>query len=87
MAHKKICKRCLLEKAGEADLAAIAAERISLIPDEEKSSEELYRSRLDTCLACDELNAGICGRCGCFVEIRAARKHSSCPSEKKLWRQ
>ena len=49
-------------------------ENIELIPDEKKADEALY------CL----IN-GMCSKCGCFVEMRAAYAVSRCPHENKLW--
>lgn len=60
-------------------------EYIQLIPEEKKTEETLYRKRLETCENCDCLVNGMCSKCGCFVEVRAAYKHNRCPHENKLW--
>ncbi len=83
--YGKPCTRCLLEEAGNRDLAQIIAERIAVMPAAEKADERLYRQRLEICLKCDALNGGTCGKCGCYVELRAARIKGYCPAAEKFW--
>ncbi len=85
MDFPKPCRRCLLEQAGETDLAKSVAERVALIPEENRAEEKLYRKRLEICRGCDFLISGVCGKCGCYVEIRAARLAGYCPAAKPLW--
>ena len=74
------CKRCLLlESAGENTLADIR-KRIEKLSDEEKTSEEIYQKRLSECKNCDCLISGVCMKCGCYVEFRAAFKKMKCPN-------
>ena len=77
--------RCLLKQAGEEELAQTVREYISTLDPDIKADEELYRSRLDKCKGCKNLFSGMCGKCGCYVEMRAAVKQNRCPSEEKLW--
>lgn len=79
------CLRCLLSQAGEADLAQAIRERIAAMPPEERAPQALYEQRLTACRACPSLNAGTCTKCGCYVELRAARLASVCPHEEKRW--
>lgn len=51
----------------------------------DRVTEEVYESRLAICKECDLLNAGTCGACGCYVELRAAAKVGKCPH--KLWQK
>lgn len=83
--QRKPCLRCLLAEAGEADLSRVIAERISVIPPENRADDALYSKRLGLCKACEHLNSGTCGKCGCYVELRAARADSHCPHEKRFW--
>lgn len=83
--YGKPCTRCLLEEAGNRDMARLISERISVIPEDKKADGELYKMRLDLCKGCDSLNGGTCVKCGCYVELRAARKDGYCPSENRLW--
>lgn len=48
----------------------------------EQVSVEEYESRLAICKECELLNAGTCGACGCYVELRAAAKVGHCPYRK-----
>ena len=79
------CKRCLLSEIDKDKYFENIYEYISLIPHEQKCSEELYRERLDLCKGCDSLVNGMCSECGCFVEVRAVRKISRCPSAERRW--
>ena len=74
------CKRCLLMEAAEADTLQDIQERIDKLSPAEKADEELYRQRLDACKACDHLISGVCMKCGCYVEFRAAFKKMKCPN-------
>ena len=82
---KPFCKRCLLIDVDIDGLYKEVSELIALIPDEQRADDELYRKRLDTCRECDRLQNGICGECGCFVELRAASRKNYCPSYPKHW--
>lgn len=50
-------------------------------------SDEVYEYRLLQCKGCKYLELGTtCMQCGCFVEIRAKLRDSSCPlSKHKRW--
>ena len=69
----------------EAELAGIIRERIEMIPEEERTPEKEYAFRLSRCRECEELQRGTCGQCGCYVEIRAARKWQKCPGIPARW--
>lgn len=58
---------------------------IKEIPADRRAEDNLYRRRLDICRECDSLANGICGKCGCYVELRAAKKEMYCASEEKKW--
>ena len=45
--------------------------------------EEVYENRLKICKECDDLVAGTCLKCGCYVELRAAVTRNKCPA--KMW--
>lgn len=78
-----VCKRCLLRDMAAADAEKIAAYR-EAIKKKDRVPEEEYEARLTVCKSCDYLNAGTCGACGCYVELRAAAKAGKCPYKK--WR-
>ena len=78
--------RCLVgEMPDEAELAKIIRERIDGIPEEERTPEREYAFRLSACRECGSLNRGTCAKCGCYVEIRAARKWQCCPEVPPRW--
>ena len=82
----KPCIRCLIDGLpGEEELAAILKERVALLPAEERVPEEEYRRRLDACLGCGRLNHGTCALCGCYVEVRAAKRRKGCPEVPSNW--
>lgn len=49
---------------------------------EEQVKQKCYEARLSICKSCELLNAGTCGACGCYVELRAAAKVGRCPHKK-----
>lgn len=73
------CPQCVKYSADEEQLAANIAEYLAVIPEEIKTSALIYKERLMICAACSELRGGMCGECGCYVELRAAKKTLSCP--------
>ncbi|MBO5037000.1 MAG: hypothetical protein J6D42_07980 [Clostridia bacterium] len=74
------CKRCLLLEAAEADTLKSIQERIVKLSENEKADNELYQKRLEECKNCDHLISGVCMKCGCYVEFRAAYKRLKCPN-------
>lgn len=58
---------------------------IARLDDELKVEEEEYERRLNICQKCEYLLNGMCGKCGCFVELRALLKKNGCPDVKKKW--
>ena len=76
----KNCKRCLLHEAAEEDILAAIREKIATIPEMERAEESLYQTRLEACRTCDQLLSGMCLKCGCYVEFRAAFRRMKCPN-------
>ena len=56
--------------------------RIDKLSEKEKADEKLYASRLHECKNCEHLISGVCMKCGCYVEFRAAFKKQNCPDVK-----
>ena len=80
------CKRCLLHESAQTDVIESIKSRIEKLSADEKADYELYRSRLNECQKCDNLISGVCMKCGCYVEFRAAFKKQKCPDVKaKKW--
>ena len=76
-----ICKKCLIREMAEEDYAQIQKYK-DAIKLEDQVSEAEYERRLAICKECDLLNAGTCGACGCYVELRAAAVIGHCPYKK-----
>lgn len=85
---KPFCRRCLLEDMpSEAALIQNIRELIALMPPEQRADEALQRQRLAICRNCDHLNDGTCALCGCFVELRAAKRRMRCPDVPARWHE
>ena len=83
---KRICRRCFLEESGEVDVLADIRSRIENIPPALKTEEAAYQKRLAACGSCDHLVGGVCMKCGCYPEFRAAFRKNRCPDPvKKAW--
>lgn len=76
------CGKCLLSEFSMNEFIETVQDYISLIPEEDKAPPDEYSKRLDICKSCDELTDGMCCECGCFVEIRAAKRNMNCPVNK-----
>ena len=81
----KICKRCLLDELDGGELYLSVQERIALLDEDIKVGGKEYGKRLDACKGCDRLTNGMCELCGCFVELRAAKKNIHCPDTPDKW--
>lgn len=79
------CLRCILLQSGEDETYKLILEKIKLLPESKKADDDLYHKRLEICKQCDNLDSGLCLKCGCYVEWRAAVKLSHCPLKKKRW--
>ncbi len=76
------CKKCLLYESAEADILDEIKSKIKGLPSQERADEELYSHRLSICRQCDNLISGVCMKCGCYVEFRAAFIKQKCPDSK-----
>lgn len=86
MQKKPFCRRCLLEDMpDEAALAKSIRELIDLLPEEKRAVADVTAARLAVCRECDHLQNGMCALCGCYVELRAAKKHMHCPHVPGKW--
>ena len=80
-----ICRRCLLEELGETDYVESVRRYRARLPERERTPDDVYAARLDACRGCDQLVNATCNLCGCYVEIRAARRSSACPASPPRW--
>lgn len=76
------CKKCLLREMAEEDVLESIITRIDKLSLKEKADDELYAKRLKECKNCEHLISGVCMKCGCYVEFRAAFKKQNCPNIK-----
>ena len=82
-----ICRRCLLsDMEAEKPLYQLIQEVVAAMNEDEKTPEALYQKRLAACKACERLMGGMCALCGCYVEVRAAKKGQRCPDTSPKWR-
>ena len=79
------CKRCLLHETNQEELLATIRDYIESISDEIRTPPDLYEKRLAICKTCDNLVNGMCRLCGCFVEVRAAKKDNYCAEDREIW--
>lgn len=73
------CKRCLLYESAQTDILESIKEKTKNLSSDEKCENEVYEERLEKCKQCDNLISGVCMKCGCYVEFRAAFKKQKCP--------
>ena len=64
----------------------LVREYIDTLPEEQRAEETLYQARLNLCKECTELRNGTCVLCGCYVEMRAAKKRMNCPMVPARWK-
>ena len=73
-----LCKKCLLYEAGEKASLKGIHDYLETVDDSLKVSQDVYRKRLSFCRECEELISGMCRKCGCYCELRAAFKNKAC---------
>jgi hypothetical protein len=86
MTETSKCRHCLQENTPDGmRLREIIQERVRLLPEDETVSAAEYARRLALCKACDQLRSGTCAQCGCYVEIRAAKRTMRCAHARPKW--
>lgn len=79
----RICKRCLLrEMADQEEYFRSLKDYIENMDPDIRTEEKLYEERLAICRECEMLMQGMCRKCGCYVELRAAVAKNVCPCGK-----
>lgn len=73
-----LCKRCFLHEL-DGEYFKSVYQYINSLPEDQKAGPGTYAARLDICKACPDLKNGMCAQCGCFAEVRAAKKRLGCP--------
>lgn len=82
---KPFCRKCLLKDLIEDEYFRSIYDYIEHLPEEVKTPQPEYARRLSLCMSCDDLINGMCRQCGCFVEVRAAKAHNTCPGVNRKW--
>jgi len=76
----RFCKKCLTRDMIDKDAYfRTLQELIDNINEEVKTEPSEYERRLSICTECERLADGMCRACGCYVELRAAKKTNKCP--------
>lgn len=76
---KNKCVRCLIRQSADGAAYDLINKYLSNLDSEFKVGEREYKRRLAKCEECDSLLSGTCLKCGCYAQVRAALKDSSCP--------
>ena len=80
MDSQRICKKCLTREMTESgEQFKNMWDYIDNLSGDVKTSDPEYERRLSICKECEMLLAGMCRKCGCYVEMRAALKTNECP--------
>lgn len=83
--ERKPCRRCLLSEIDRDGVYKTVRDYIAALDESVKCSREVYASRLAVCRECGHLSSGMCSLCGCFVELRAAKRSQNCPDIPHRW--
>lgn len=80
----RLCRRCLTrDMVGQEEYFRSLHDYIDNLDLDIRAAEDLYEERLGICRECDMLLQGMCRKCGCYVELRAAVTKNACPD--KMW--
>ena len=79
------CKKCLLAEIDPEGVYRSVIELVDALPEDKRCCSEEYGRRLGICRVCSQLSGGVCMQCGCYVELRAAKKSSVCPHPEHYW--
>ena len=83
--HPKPCRKCLLATTDQGDVYATVQAYIAAISPALKTTPAVYERRLAACQTCCHLISGMCVLCGCYVELRAAKKAQTCVESATRW--
>lgn len=86
MLETRSCKHCLLrDDPNQTDMHRVVTEYIDSMSADSRADMDTVNARLEICASCAYLMSGVCSLCGCFVEVRAAKRLTSCPAVPSLW--
>lgn len=76
-----ICKKCFLGVQAE-NYTQMIEKCLSMISPRDRTSEVQFAQRIAVCEECADFVTATCQVCGCYVELRAAKKNVHCPRKK-----
>lgn len=80
----RLCRKCLTrDMIGQEEYFRSLHDYIENLDVDIRAEGALYEERLGICRECDMLFQGMCRKCGCYVELRAAVTKNACPD--KMW--
>ncbi len=80
-----VCRKCLLAETDMQEVYRSVREYVETLPPDKKADTAEYARRLEICKGCESLADGMCVKCGCYVEARAAKRNAVCPNERDKW--
>ncbi len=75
------CKKCFLGVEAES-YQELIEKALSHIPARDRTPEAEHARRVALCEECEYFNTATCRACGCYVELRAAKRGTHCPYKK-----
>lgn len=84
-----VCMCKIPQKLQKDQMYEAIAAYVRNIPAEQRTADDIYEKRLETCSQCEALVGGLtCKYCGCFVLARARKKSQQCPMPgRNCWEQ
>lgn len=79
------CPRCAWRELPDYEYKEAVRKYAEQIAPDLKTPDLVYGKRLEACASCGFLQNGMCRLCGCFVEMRAAKRISRCPKNPPSW--
>ncbi len=81
----RVCRRCLMKELGMEEYLESVRLCRERMPPRERTPDKEYQARLAACRECVQLVNATCQLCGCYVEIRAAKRSARCPASPRRW--
>ena len=83
---EKLCPACFDDPSLDLQLLKTAADYAAGLSEDLCVAKGEYLRRMAVCEKCENLSRGVCGKCGCFVIVRAKRRNKSCPLRDDRWK-
>ncbi|MBE6823475.1 DUF6171 family protein [Caproiciproducens sp. LBM24188] len=80
-----VCRRCLLKDMTDSEYYRSISEYVESLDETMRTPAPDYEARLAYCRQCSHLINGMCELCGCFVEVRAAKRQNHCAKDSRIW--